>query len=155
MIFTRFASPLGEILLCAEPEGLRRLTLAAEGRPDPEGAHRDDDALVEARDQLLAYLAGRRRSFSLPLAPGGSDFQRQVWAALLRIPWGKTRTYGELARRLGREGAARAIGTANGANPLPLLIPCHRVVAAGGLGGYSGGPALKRRLLELEGSLHG
>ncbi|MGJ7456467.1 methylated-DNA--[protein]-cysteine S-methyltransferase [Halomonas sp. RA08-2] len=155
MIFTRFASPLGEILLCAESEGLRQLTLAAEGRPDPEAARQDDDALAEARDQLLAYLAGRRRSFNLALAPGGSDFQRQVWAALLRIPWGETRTYGELARRLGREGAARAIGTANGANPLPLLIPCHRVVAAGGLGGYSGGLALKRRLLELEGSLLG
>lgn len=153
MIFTRFASPLGEILLCSELEGLRQLTLAAEGLPDPEGARRDDDALIEARDQLLAYLAGRRHSFSLPLAPGGSDFQRQVWAALLRIPWGQTRTYGELARRLGREGAARAVGTANGANPLPLLIPCHRVVAAGGLGGYSGGVALKRRLLELEGNL--
>ncbi|QJQ98171.1 methylated-DNA--[protein]-cysteine S-methyltransferase [Halomonas sp. PGE1] len=155
MIFTRFTSPLGEILLCAEPAGLCRLTLAAEGEPDPEAARRDDDALAEARDQLLAYLEGRRHGFSLPLAPGGSDFQREVWSALLRIPWGETRTYGELARRLGREGAARAIGTANGANPLPLLIPCHRVVAADGLGGYSGGLALKRRLLELEGSLPG
>ncbi|MFO7648026.1 MULTISPECIES: methylated-DNA--[protein]-cysteine S-methyltransferase [Halomonas] len=155
MIFTRFASPIGELLLLADGEGLRELRLVADGLADPESARRDDDALAEARDQLLAYLAGRRRSFSLPLAPGGSDFQRQVWAALLRIPWGETRTYGELARRIGREGAARAIGTANGANPLPLLIPCHRVVAADGLGGYSGGLALKRRLLELEGSLPG
>ncbi|MDR5894137.1 methylated-DNA--[protein]-cysteine S-methyltransferase [Halomonas mongoliensis] len=155
MIFSRFASPLGEILLCARPEGLCQLTLAAEGQPDPEGAGRDDAALVGARDQLLAYLAGRRRSFSLPLAPRGSDFQREVWSALLRIPWGETRTYGELARRLGREGAARAIGTANGANPLPILIPCHRVVAAGGLGGYSGGVERKRLLLALEGSLPG
>lgn len=155
MIFTRFASPLGEILLCADPAGLRQLILTAEELTDPEGARRDDDALIDAREQVLAYLDGRRRSFSLPLAPGGSDFQRQVWAALLRIPWGETRTYGELARRLGREGAARAVGTANGANPLPLLIPCHRVVAASGLGGYSGGLALKRRLLEIEGSLPG
>ncbi|MFC2991203.1 methylated-DNA--[protein]-cysteine S-methyltransferase [Halomonas tibetensis] len=155
MIFTRFASPLGEILLCADPAGLRQLILTAEELTDPEGARRDDDALIDAREQVLAYLDGRRRSFSLPLAPGGSDFQRQVWAALLRIPWGETRTYGELARRLGREGAARAVGAANGANPLPLLIPCHRVVAASGLGGYSGGLALKRRLLEMEGSLPG
>ncbi|MFO8044874.1 MAG: methylated-DNA--[protein]-cysteine S-methyltransferase [Halomonas sp.] len=155
MIFTRFVSPLGEILLCADPAGLRQLILTAEGLPDPEGARRDDDALIEAREQVLAYLDGRRRSFSLTLAPGGSEFQRQVWAALLRIPWGEIRTYGELARRLGREGAARAVGAANGANPLPLLIPCHRVVAAGGLGGYSGGLMLKRRLLELEGSLPG
>lgn len=155
MIFTRFSSPLGELLLSADDRGLRELCLVADARPDPVGARRDDDALAEARDQLLAYLAGRRRSFSLPLAPGGSDFQRQVWAALLRIPWGETLTYGELARRLGREGAARAVGTANGANPLPILIPCHRVVAANGLGGYSGGLALKRRLLTLEGSLPG
>jgi methylated-DNA-[protein]-cysteine S-methyltransferase len=155
MIFTRFDSPLGEILLCGDDHGLSRLVLDAGAQPDPEEGRRDDEALAEARDQLLAYLDGRRRGFSLVLAPGGSDFQREVWSALLRIPWGETRTYGELARRLGREGAARAIGTANGANPLPILIPCHRVVAADGLGGYSGGPALKRRLLSLEGSLAG
>lgn len=151
MIFTRFASPLGEILLCGDDQGLRRLVLAAEETPDPSEARRDEAALFDAREQLLAYLDGRRRHFSLPLAPGGSEFQRQVWAALLRIPYGETRTYGDLARRLGREGAARAIGAASGANPLPLLIPCHRVVAADGLGGYSGGQALKQRLLTLEG----
>lgn len=151
MIFTRFDSPLGEILLCGDDDGLHRLVLAAEETPDPAEADCDDAALLEAREQLLAYLAGRRRHFSLTLAPGGSEFQRQVWAALLRIPYGETRTYGDLARRLGREGAARAIGAASGANPLPLLIPCHRVVAADGLGGYSSGPALKRRLLTLEG----
>ncbi|PXX98487.1 methylated-DNA--[protein]-cysteine S-methyltransferase [Halomonas sp. LBP4] len=151
MIFTRFASSVGEILLCGDGQGLRRLVLAAEETPDPLEARRDEAALLDARKQLLAYLDGRRRHFSLTLAPGGSEFQRQVWAALLRIPYGETRTYGDLARRLGREGAARAIGTASGANPLPLLIPCHRVVAADGLGGYSGGPALKRRLLTLEG----
>lgn len=155
MIFTRFDSPLGEMLLCANDRGLTRLVLDAGAQPEPEEGRRDDEALLAARDQLLAYLEGRRRRFSLTLSPGGSDFQREVWSALLRIPWGETRTYGELARRLGREGAARAIGTANGANPLPLLIPCHRVVAASGLGGYSGGLALKRRLLELEGSLSG
>ncbi|QTF93576.1 methylated-DNA--[protein]-cysteine S-methyltransferase [Halomonas sp. BM-2019] len=152
MIYTRFASPLGEILLCGDDRGLRRLVLDAEAEPDPEEGRRDDEALAEARGQLLAYLDGRRRGFSLALAPGGSDFQREVWSALLRIPWGETRTYGELARRLGREGAARAVGTANGANPLPILIPCHRVLAADGLGGYSGGQALKGRLLALEGS---
>lgn len=151
MIFTRFDSPLGEILLCGDDDGLHRLVLAAEETPDPAEARHDEAALLDAREQLLAYLAGRRRHFSLTLAPGGSEFQRQVWAALLRIPYGETRTYGDLARRLGREGAARAIGAASGANPLPLLIPCHRVVAADGLGGYSGGPALKRRLLTLEG----
>ncbi len=151
MAFTRFSSPIGEILLCAGAAGLQRVVLSAERTPDPPEAVRNDDALGEARDQLLGYLAGRRRHFSLDLAPGGSDFQRQVWSALLRIPYGETRTYGQLARQLGREGAARAIGAASGANPLPLLIPCHRLVAADGLGGYSGGPDLKRRLLALEG----
>lgn len=152
MVFTRFSSPIGEILLCGGAAGLQRVVLAAEQTPDPPGAVRDDEALGEARDQLLGYLAGRRRHFSVDLAPGGSDFQRQVWSALLRVPYGETCTYGQLARQLGREGAARAIGAASGANPLPLLIPCHRVVAADGLGGYSGGPDLKRRLLALEGS---
>ncbi|MCG6657675.1 methylated-DNA--[protein]-cysteine S-methyltransferase [Halomonas campisalis] len=151
-IFTRLDSPLGELLIEADEHlGVTRLTLDAGEQPDPGDARRDDQVLEEVREQLLAYLAGRRRSFSLPLAPGGSEFQRQVWSALQRIPYGETRTYGELARRLGREGAARAIGAANGANPLPLLIPCHRVVAASGLGGYSGGLELKRRLLALEG----
>ncbi|MDI5893027.1 methylated-DNA--[protein]-cysteine S-methyltransferase [Halomonas rhizosphaerae] len=150
MAFTRFSSPIGEILLCAGAAGLQRVVLAAEQTPDPPGEVRDDEALKGARDQLLGYLAGRRRHFSVDLAPGGSDFQRQVWSALLRVPYGETRTYGQLARQLGREGAARAIGAASGANPLPLLIPCHRVVAADGLGGYSGGPDLKRRLLALE-----
>jgi methylated-DNA-[protein]-cysteine S-methyltransferase len=153
MKFTRFDSPLGEILVCADEQGLHRLVLAAEETPDPPEAQRDDAAFDDVRVQVLGYLAGRRRQFSLELAPGGSDFQRQVWAALVRIPYGETRTYGDLARRLGRDGAARAIGAANGANPLPLLIPCHRVVAADGLGGYSGGTVLKQRLLVLEGSL--
>ncbi|SDM00135.1 methylated-DNA-[protein]-cysteine S-methyltransferase [Franzmannia pantelleriensis] len=152
MRYTQFASPLGEILLAGDERGLARLVLLdgeASLEVDEEW-QRDDDGFDAAREQVLAYLDGRRRSFSLALSPQGSDFQRQVWAALLRIPYGETRTYGELARRLGRDGAARAIGAASGANPLPLLIPCHRVVAADGMGGYSGGAALKARLLGLE-----
>ncbi|MBD3894800.1 methylated-DNA--[protein]-cysteine S-methyltransferase [Halomonas sp. ML-15] len=152
MRYTQFASPFGEILLAGDQSGLAHLVLL-DGEASLEIGdtwQRDDAAFDMAREQVLAYLDGRRRSFSLELAPQGSDFQRQVWAALLRIPYGETRTYGELARRLGREGAARAIGAANGANPLPLLIPCHRVVAADGLGSYSGGEALKARLLALE-----
>nr|WP_163500781.1 methylated-DNA--[protein]-cysteine S-methyltransferase [Halomonas socia] len=155
MRYTQFASPFGEILLAGDRHGLAHLVLL-DGEASLEIGddwQRDDAGFAAARDQVLAYLDGRRRSFSLELAPHGSDFQRQVWAALLRIPYGETRTYGELAKRLGREGAARAIGAANGANPLPLLIPCHRVVAADGMGGYSGGEALKARLLVLESSL--
>lgn len=106
--------------------------------------------LLEARDQLEAYLDGERRAFDLPLAPRGSAYRQRVWAALAAIPYGKTRTYAEIAAVAG--GGARSVGGANGANPIPILIPCHRVVATGGLGGYSGGEGLetKRLLLQLE-----
>ena len=106
--------------------------------------------LLEARDQLEAYLDGECRAFTLPLAPHGSPYRQRVWAALCAIPYGETRTYSEVAAQAG--GVARSVGGANGANPIPILIPCHRVVAAGGLGGYSGGEGLetKRRLLQLE-----
>lgn len=155
MYYTRFASPQGEILLAGHETGLTRLAfMEAEAPPEvPDDWQRDEARFDEARGQVLAYLEGRRHGFSVSLAPEGSDFQRQVWAALLRISYGQTRTYGELARRLGHDKAARAVGAASGANPLPLLIPCHRVVAVDGLGGYSGGSELKRRLLRLEGAM--
>ncbi|MHB0776332.1 methylated-DNA--[protein]-cysteine S-methyltransferase [Halomonas sp. WWR20] len=152
MKYTILTTPLGEILLAGDERGLRHLRLPrgeAPAEPEPTWA-RDDIALAEAGRQLLAYLDGRRRSFSIALAPQGSVFQREVWAALLRIPYGQTCTYGTLAKRLGREGSARAVGAANGANPLPLIIPCHRVVSSRGMGGYSGGETFKRRLLRLE-----
>jgi methylated-DNA-[protein]-cysteine S-methyltransferase len=102
--------------------------------------------------QLPEYLAGRRTSFDLPLDLMGTPFQRRCWQALIEIPFGETRTYSELARGIGMApGAARAVGQANGANPVPVIVPCHRVVASAGLGGYAGGLELKRRLLELEG----
>ena len=106
--------------------------------------------LLRARAALFDYFDGSRRDFDLPLAPAGSPFRTRVWAALRAIPYGETRTYGDLAAALG--SAARAIGQANGANPIPILIPCHRVVAGNGLGGYSGGdgPVTKRALLALE-----
>jgi methylated-DNA-[protein]-cysteine S-methyltransferase len=107
--------------------------------------------LRRARDQLQAYFDGKRLTFDLPLAPRGSDFQKRVWAALCAIPPGETRSYADIARAIG--SAPRAVGGANGANPVPIIIPCHRVVAAdGSLGGYSGGdgPATKRFLLDLE-----
>ena len=103
--------------------------------------------------QLDEYFAGRRQTFALPLAYPGSPFQQRVWEALLRIPYGETRTYAQLAREIGAPGAARAVGTANGANRLAIVIPCHRVIAAdGGLGGYGGGLWRKLRLLETEGA---
>ena len=120
------------------------------GRPLAPG---DSPVFPALRTQLDEYFAGRRRAFDLPLEYPGSPFQRAVWDALLRIPYGETRTYAELARELGVPGAARAVGRANGANRLAIIVPCHRVIAAGGgLGGYGGGLWRKLRLLELEGA---
>jgi methylated-DNA-[protein]-cysteine S-methyltransferase len=110
-----------------------------------------DSSLDELWSQLTQYLGGDRKEFELPLQLLGTDFQRMVWQMLMTIPWGSTVTYGELAARLGNRRLARAVGRANGLNPVPIIVPCHRVVAAGGLGGYSGGLGIKQRLLQLEG----
>lgn len=124
------------------------------GPGDIAGDAADAALLERAAAQLTAYFAGDLAMFDLPLAPAGSPFQRRVWAEMTRIPYGRTRTYGELARRV--EGVARAVGQACGANPIPILIPCHRVVASGGhLGGFSGGlgAASKSALLVREGAV--
>lgn len=113
--------------------------------------HNADALLRAARQQLTEYFQGRRRTFDLPLDLNGTPFQRRVWDQLRRIPYGVTRSYGEVARAIGKPGAARAVGQASGANPVPIIVPCHRVIAtAGGLGGYGGGLRLKRFLLALE-----
>lgn len=109
------------------------------------------DYLRKARAQLEEYLGGTRRSLDFPVDPQGTDFQKAVWKGLQAIPYGKTVTYGQLARALGKPGAARAVGAAAGKNPCLLAIPCHRLVAAGGLGRFSAGLPLKRFLLALEG----
>ena len=102
--------------------------------------------------QLREYFNGVRKDFDFPVRPEGSSFERKVWTELLKIPFGETRTYGEIAKKVGKPNAARAVGQANNKNPIPIAIPCHRVVANGGLGGYGGGLDLKKRLLELEGA---
>lgn len=115
-------------------------------------AESDPGRCAEARRQVQAYLAGERRDFTVRVGARGTPFQERVWAALRGIPWGETVSYGELAARLGRPGAARAVGAANARNPVCLLVPCHRVIAADGrLHGYAFGEATKRWLLELEG----
>ncbi len=104
-------------------------------------------------DELLEYFSGTRTEFTVPLSPTGTDFQRAVWRALQQIPYGETRAYGEIAKAVGKPGAARAVGTANHRNPIPIIIPCHRVVGSNGqLCGFGGGLGVKRRLLELEAS---
>jgi methylated-DNA-[protein]-cysteine S-methyltransferase len=110
-----------------------------------------DPLLLDAAAQLGAYLAGELRDFDIPLAPRGTDFQRRVWSAVSAVPYGSTATYSEIAAALDRPSACRAVGGANGRNPLPLIVPCHRVVgAAGALTGYGGGLEIKRALLDLE-----
>lgn len=107
--------------------------------------------LKEAVRQFERYFAGELKEFSLPLAPEGTDFMKQVWTALCEIPYGKTATYGEIAEKIGKPKAARAVGLANNRNPIPIIIPCHRVIGANGsLTGYAGGLDMKKRLLDLE-----
>jgi methylated-DNA-[protein]-cysteine S-methyltransferase len=147
-------SPIGPLRLVADGDGLRRIHFAVGADPAPPepGWLRDDDLLAPARTQLTAWFRGERRSFDLPMAPQGTPFQRQVWALLARIPWGSTTTYGALALALGKPGSARAVGAANGANPLPIVLPCHRVIGAdGSLTGFGGGLDTKRWLLAHEG----
>ncbi len=150
----RIPSPVGPVLLRARGGSLCELHFVkGDEAPEPSAALREAPAVLqEVARQLEQYFAGRRRSFELPLDPAGTDFQRRVWAELRRIPWGQTCTYGELALRLGNPGASRAVGLANGRNPIGIIIPCHRVVGSSGrLTGYAGGLGIKRALLELEG----
>lgn len=124
------------------------------GELDPRG--RDAEPFKAAADQLDAYFAGELTTFDLPLAPRGSEFQQRVWGALQEIPYGATESYGELAERIGSPGAARAVGLANGKNPIGIVIPCHRVVGSNGsLTGYGGGIDRKRKLLDLERGVSG
>lgn len=152
--YTSIDSPLGRILLVGSDTGLRGLHLADHERaPQPPPSwQRDDDAFVSVARQLTDYFAGVRTSFDLPLdLSAGTDFQRRVWEQLLAIPYGETISYGELARRIGQPTASRAVGLANGQNPVAIVVPCHRVVAAnGGLGGYGWGLDRKSWLLDLE-----
>lgn len=152
----RIDSPVGPIILRSDGE---RLTAAifsdagAAGAPD-QVLGPVPDVLRAAATQLSEFFAGTRTSFDLPLAPTGTPFQRRVWAELRRIPWGERISYGELARRIEAPDAVRAVGAANGQNPIAIIIPCHRVVGAdGSLTGYAGGIRRKRRLLDLESSV--
>ena len=153
---TKFYSPVGELTLVASDRGLIAVLWPGDrpGRvpldaPTDEATH---DVLNHAVDQLREYFAGHRRVFDLPLEPRGTAFQKAVWEALRTIPFGETRSYGQLAQQLGSPTASRAVGAANGRNPLSIIIPCHRVIGANGtLTGFAGGLDAKRLLLQLEG----
>jgi methylated-DNA-[protein]-cysteine S-methyltransferase len=154
LVYTRVPSPIGPLLLAGSSTHLKHIYFETSSFVPPPEWQWVQDLPYPAGEQLSAYFAGKRRAFDLPLDPEGTPFQLEVWAALREIPYGHTLTYAELARRLGSPGAGRAIGLANSRNPLPIVIPCHRVVGAGGsLTGYTGGLAIKKALLELEGAL--
>jgi methylated-DNA-[protein]-cysteine S-methyltransferase len=153
MLYCTVDSPIGELLLAGDGEKLAMLHMQAGRRriKAPAGWTHSDAPFARVRAQLAEYFEGRRRRFELPLAPAGSPFELAVWRALLEIPYGETRSYGELAARIGRPDAARAVGTANARNPIAVIIPCHRVIGAdGSLTGFGGGLERKRLLLDLE-----
>lgn len=155
--YTEMDSPAGRLRVTVnEQQAVTRIQFIEDDTPKPEGAELNMDCCTPVIAQLLEYFAGQRRKFDLRLAPEGTEFQRLAWDTLLAIPYGKTITYAEQAEKMGRPRAVRAVGSANGKNPIPIVIPCHRVVGANGsLGGYSSGLEHKRALLELEGSLTG
>jgi methylated-DNA-[protein]-cysteine S-methyltransferase len=153
MHYTTLDSPIGPLLVAGDAAALRLLWFV-NGRhvaaPDPSWTA-DARPFREVAAQLNAYFTGTLRAFDLPVEPAGTPFQRRVWRALQDIPYGETESYGALARRLGDARAVRAVGLANGANPISIVIPCHRVIGANGsLVGYGGGLANKRALLDLE-----
>jgi methylated-DNA-[protein]-cysteine S-methyltransferase len=160
-------SPLGPILLGADPAGRLTQLHIGTGADRGEADHAEDSAdaggaggraarvLDDAAAQLGEYFEGRLTTFDLPLAMKGSPFQHEVWTELQKIPFGATVSYGQLAARLGRPGSARAVGHANGRNPIPVIVPCHRVIGSTGhLTGYGGGLRAKRLLLDLETRAH-
>jgi methylated-DNA-[protein]-cysteine S-methyltransferase len=151
---TTAETPIGEVVLLADGDALCEIRFDVADVP-PGSPRRDDGLLGEAARQLRGYADGLRTEFDLPLRPRfGGAFERRVWAYVAAIPYGTTTTYGEIAAALDAPGAARAVGAANGRNPLPLIVPCHRVIGAkGALTGYAGGLDRKRRLLEHEGAL--
>jgi methylated-DNA-[protein]-cysteine S-methyltransferase len=154
-MWTLMDSPIGELRIVEQDGAITAIEFSPlrdhDGRP--RGDRSDTSpVLVETVRQLRAYFDRDLKEFDLPLAPAGSDFQKSVWAQLLRIGYGDTASYGEIAKRLGRTNAAsRAVGLANGSNPIPIVVPCHRVIGADGtLTGYAGGIERKQTLLELE-----
>jgi methylated-DNA-[protein]-cysteine S-methyltransferase len=145
-----FASPIGRLAVRASAEAVVEVSFDGTCTGDSGTGDTPSALCVQARDEIQAYLAGRRIEFTVPVTPRGTPFQQEVWRLMGEIPYGETRTYGDLAAATGEPGAGQAVGLACGANPIPLVIPCHRVVASNGLGGFGGGVDRKRWLLDLE-----
>lgn len=151
MISTIHQSPVGPLTLISDGAALTHLEFESQKYPAPKAASGADKILDVVRRQLDAYFAGKSRAFDVPVAPRGTPFQEKVWKALMEIPYGATWSYGQLAARIGSPNAQRAVGLANGRNPISIIVPCHRVIGANGsLTGYGGGMERKRLLLDLE-----
>lgn len=151
MMHSYLPSPIGDLLLLGDGTHLTGLYTAEHVRMPTALGDRSDREFAEVRSQLTEYFAGERASFDLPLKPAGTPFQQRVWQRLRQIPLGQTSSYGELAAEIGQPTAVRAVGMANGRNPISIIVPCHRVVGSTGeLTGYAGGLAAKRWLLEHE-----
>jgi methylated-DNA-[protein]-cysteine S-methyltransferase len=151
MISALHDSPVGKLTLVSNGRALTHLEFEEPRYPAPRHPRGDDKVIAKARRELDVYFAGRLRAFTVALAPQGTEFQQRVWNALLAIPYGATRSYAQQAAAIGAPNASRAVGLANGRNPIAIIIPCHRVIGAnGGLTGYGGGMARKQHLLDLE-----
>lgn len=146
-----YESPIGRLILECDGDALIGVWLPRERRHARNDADDVPPVLKQTASQLDEYFAGERTEFDVPMELDGTHFQREVWTELTRIPYGETISYGELARRVGRPSAPRAVGQANGRNPIPVIVPCHRVLASNGIGGYGGGLTVKRQLLAVEG----
>jgi methylated-DNA-[protein]-cysteine S-methyltransferase len=155
IVYDIFSTEFGRMIAAADQDGLILLMATgskyAANMPQP-GWQKDREAFADLRGQLAEYCAGTRRSFDLLLNPRGTEFQQRVWDELMRIPWGSTVSYTDLARAVGSPDAVRAVGQANGRNPIHIIIPCHRAIGSNGdLSGYAAGIGMKRSLLEIEG----
>ena len=144
-------TPIGRVVLESDGHVLIGVWLPSDSRFANASGRGAPPVLKDTATQLEEYFARQRTQFDLPIELDGTAFQREVWAELSRIPYGETISYGELARRVGRPKGPRAVGQANGKNPIAIIVPCHRVVAGNGIGGYGGGLPMKRSLLALEG----
>jgi len=156
LFYTYIPSPLGELLVAGDGETLHLISFPTGSKTIRHADHwqRNDKMFKDVAAQLKAYFAGTLKEFDLPLTLDGTDFQNQVWKNLATIPYGETATYGEMAKKAGRPKASRAVGAANGSNPLPIVLPCHRVIGStGALTGFGGGMDAKKFLLGLEGAI--
>ena len=149
--YRTFPTAIGNLTVAGDTRAVRFVHFEREGGPQASWVKARGGVVRDAQSQLEEYLERGRRSFDVPLAAQGTPFQRSVWDGLRKVPYGETVSYSELARRIGQPTASRAVGAANGANPLPIIVPCHRAVGAdGSMTGFGGGIAMKRKLLALE-----